>query len=36
MEGVDAIRMAIRELEQKGYIARNRIRNANGQLGMME
>ena len=35
-EGVDAIRMAIRELEQEGYIDRKRIRNANGQLGRME
>ena len=35
-EGVDAIRMAIRELEQEGYIVRKRIRNANGQLGRME
>ncbi len=31
-EGVDAIREAVRELEQAGYIVRTRARNAQGQL----
>ena len=31
-EGVDAIREAVRELEQTGYIVRTRARNAQGQL----
>ena len=28
VEGVDAIRMAVHELEREGYVIRNRIRNA--------
>ena len=32
LEGVDAIREAIRELEKAGYIIRNRIRNEMGQM----
>lgn len=35
-EGVDAIREGIRELEAAGYIVRNRIRNAKGQLTSTE
>lgn len=35
-EGVDAIREGIRELEVAGYIVRNRIRNAKGQLTSTE
>lgn len=31
-EGVDAIRMAIKELEAEGYIVRSRFRNEKGQL----
>lgn len=32
LEGVDAIRKAIRELEAEGYIVRSRVRNEKGQL----
>ena len=32
LEGVDAIRMAIQELETEGYIVRSRVRNEKGQL----
>jgi len=32
LEGVDAIRMAIKELEAEGYIVRSRVRNEKGQL----
>ncbi|MEA5085042.1 MAG: DUF6017 domain-containing protein [Lachnospiraceae bacterium] len=35
-EGVDAIRMAIRELETEGYIIRSRVRNEKGQLADTE
>ena len=35
-EGVDAIREGIRELETAGYIVRNRVRNAKGQLTSTE
>lgn len=35
-EGVDAIREGIRELEAAGYIVRQRIRNAKGQLTSTE
>ena len=35
-EGVDAIREGVRELEAAGYIVRNRIRNAKGQLTSTE
>ena len=31
-EGVDAIREAVRELEQAGYVVRSRTRNPKGQL----
>ena len=36
IEGVDAIRMAIHELEREGYVVRNRIRNEKGHLTEME
>lgn len=36
VEGVDAIRMAVHELEREGYVVRNRIRNEKGHLGEME
>ena len=32
-EGIDAIREAIRELEQAGYVTHTRVRNEKGQLG---
>jgi len=32
LEGVDAIRKALQELEAEGYVVRSRIRNAKGQL----
>lgn len=35
-EGIDAIRGAIKELENEGYISRSRVRNSNGQLGGAE
>ncbi len=35
-EKIDAIRTAVLELEQSGYITRKRIRNANGTLGDIE
>ena len=35
-EGVDAIREAIRELEDAGYIVRSRGRNEKGQLSVTE
>ena len=35
-EGLDAITTVIHELEQAGYITRNRIRNEKGQLREME
>ena len=35
-EGLDAITTIIHELEQAGYITRNRIRNEKGQLREME
>ncbi len=35
-EGVDSICSTIKELEQHGYIIRNRVRNAKGQLTTME
>lgn len=35
-EGVDAIREGVRELEAAGYIVRNRVRNAKGQLTSTE
>ena len=36
VEGVDAIRMAVHELEHEGYVVRNRIRDEKGHLGEME
>lgn len=36
VEGVDAIRMAVHELEREGYVVRNRIRNEKGHLSKME
>jgi hypothetical protein len=35
-DGVDSISAGIRELEEQGYLRRERIRNANGQLGAIE
>ena len=35
-DGVDSISAGIRELEEHGYLRRQRIRNANGQLGSIE
>ena len=35
-EGVDAIRSVIQELEQHGYLSRQRVRNADGRLAEME
>ncbi len=35
-EGVDSIRSTIKELEQNGYVIRNRVRNDKGQLTTME
>lgn len=35
-EGLDSIRAAIHELEKQGYVIRERIRSANGQLGAVE
>lgn len=35
-DGVDSIRSAVQELEQHGYVVRQRIRNGKGQLGEME
>lgn len=35
-EGVDAIREAVRELEQAGYVVRSRTRNPKGQLANAE
>ena len=35
-DGVDSICATVRELEEAGYIVRERLRNANGQLGSIE
>lgn len=35
-DGVDSISAGIRELEEQGYLRRQRLRNANGQLGAIE
>ena len=35
-DGVDSICAAVRELEEHGYVIRERIRGANGQLGSIE
>lgn len=32
-DGIDSISTALKELEQQGYLTRQRLRNANGQLG---
>ena len=36
MDGLDSIRQGIRELEEHGYIVRERKRDAKGRLGGME
>ena len=36
MVGVDSICAAVRELEEHGYVIRERVRGANGQLGSIE
>ena len=35
-EGLDAIRSGLHELEEQGYLSRQRKRNAEGKLGDME
>ena len=35
-DGVDSICAGVRELEEHGYVIRQRIRNPNGQLGTIE
>ena len=35
-EGIDAIREAVKELEQEGYITRKRARNKSGRFGANE
>lgn len=35
-DGVDSIGGGIRELEARGYLIRERVRGANGQLGSIE
>ena len=35
-DGVDSICAGVRELEEHGYIVRERVRNTNGQLGAIE
>lgn len=35
-DGVDSISTALKELEQHGYLTRQRLRNGNGQLGDIE
>ena len=35
-DGVDSICAAVRELEEHGYVIRERVRNENGQLGSIE
>lgn len=35
-EGVDAVRTAVIELENEGYIVRKQTRNENGQMGASE
>jgi len=35
-DGVDSICAGVRELEDHGYVVRERIRNPNGQLGAIE
>jgi hypothetical protein len=35
-DGVDSICAGVRELEEHGYVVRERIRGSNGQLGAIE
>ena len=35
-DGIDSISGGIRELEEHGYLIRERVRGANGQLGSIE
>ena len=35
-DGVDSICAGVRELEEQGYVIRERVRNSNGQLGAIE
>lgn len=35
-DGVDSICAGVRELEEQGYVIRERVRNPNGQLGSIE
>ena len=35
-DGVDSICAGVRELEEQGYVIRERVRSANGQLGAIE
>ena len=35
-DGVDSICAGVRELEERGYVIRERVRNPNGQLGSIE
>ena len=35
-DGVDSICAGVRELEEQGYVIRERVRNPNGQLGAIE
>lgn len=35
-DGVDSICAGVRELEERGYVIRERVRNPNGQLGAIE
>lgn len=35
-DGVDSICAGVRELEEQGYVIRERVRNQNGQLGSIE
>lgn len=35
-DGIDSISTALKELEQQGYLTRQRLRNANGQLEDIE
>ena len=35
-DGIDSICAGVRELEEQGYVVRERIRGSNGQLGAIE
>ena len=35
-DGLDSICAGVRELEEQGYVIRERVRNSNGQLGAIE